>query len=180
MFYLFVTEKLRHTDKPTTPASFLPSVDLWHKFNKPFYWPTLLENKPWFKKFSFQNPWMKGTKKEWIPWAYHLNLISLLDLLLFLFLDNKSDINPESIKSKYGFIIQSGVNINETPGEQMDLAIVKLAVVSKNILYVPNHFLYAIFQQLTFRKSLNYSLIPLGFRAPCSTVMLMNELLISG
>lgn len=39
----------------------------------------------------------------------------------------------------------------------MDLAIVKLAVVSKNILYVPNHLLYAIFQQLTFRKWINYS-----------------------
>lgn len=63
----------------------------------------------------------------------------------------------------------------------MDLAIVKLAVVSKNILYVPNHLLYnAIFWQLTFRKSLNYSLIPLGFRAPCSTGMLMNEFLTSG
>ena len=62
----------------------------------------------------------------------------------------------------------------------MDLAIVKLAVVSKNILYVPNHLLYAVFQQLTFRKMLNYSLIPLGFRVPCNTVMLVNEFLTSG
>lgn len=28
--------------------------------------------------------------------------------------------------SKYEFIIQSGGNVNVTPGEQMDLAIVKL------------------------------------------------------
>ena len=40
----------------------------------------------------------------------------------------------------------------------MDLAIVKLAVVSKNILYVPNYLLHTIFQQLTLRKWLNYSL----------------------
>lgn len=50
------------------------------------------------------------------------------------------------------FIIQSGGNVNETPGEQMDLAIVKLWTVSKNIMYVPNHPLHAIFQQLMFIK----------------------------
>lgn len=66
--------------------------------------------------------------------------------LVFLFLDNKSDINPESIKSKYGFAIQGGGNINETTGEQMDLTIVKTGMVSKNTLYVLNHLSYIIFQ----------------------------------
>lgn len=36
-------------------------------------------------------------------------------------------------------------NINKTPGEQMDLVIVKLEILSKNILYIPNNLLYAIF-----------------------------------
>lgn len=48
--------------------------------------------------------------------------------------------------SKYGFVIQSEGNINETPGEQMNLAIIKLGMVSKNIFYVPNHALHTIFQ----------------------------------
>lgn len=43
--------------------------------------------------------------------------------------------NPESIKSKSGFLKQSGGNANETQGEQMDLAIVELGMASKNILY---------------------------------------------
>lgn len=38
----------------------------------------------------------------------------------YFYLYNKSDINSESIKSKYGFVIQSGGNINKTPEEQMD------------------------------------------------------------
>ena len=101
---------------------------------------------------------MKGKKTECIPWTYRLIFLSLLDPLFISVLYNKSDINSESIKSKYGFVIQSGGNINETPEEQMDLAIVKLAVVSKNILYVPNYLLQTVFQQLTLRKWLNYSL----------------------
>ena len=101
---------------------------------------------------------MKGKKTECIPWTYRLIFLSLLDPLFISVLYNKSDINSESIKSKYGFVIQSGGNINETPEEQMDLAIVKLAVVSKNILYVPNYLLHTVFQQLTLRKWLNYSL----------------------
>lgn len=87
----------------------------------------------------------KKKKKSEYPWSCNLILISLSDPLLFLFLDNKLDINPESVKSKYGFVIQSGGDTNETPGEQMDLAIVKLGMVSKNILYSPNCLLYAIY-----------------------------------
>lgn len=63
-----------------------------------------------------------------------LDIYPLLDPVLFRFLDKKSDINSESIMSKYEFLIHSGGNINETPGEQMDLAIVKLGIVSQNIL----------------------------------------------
>lgn len=36
--------------------------------------------------------------------------------------------------SKYEFPMQSRENINETPGEQMDLAILKLGIVSQTIL----------------------------------------------
>lgn len=74
-----------------------------------------------------------------------LTVLSLLNPLLFQFLDDKSDINSEAVMSKY--VVQSWGNINDTPGEQMDLAIVKLGMVSKNILCVPNHHLHAIFQQ---------------------------------
>lgn len=62
--------------------------------------------------------------------------LSLLGPLVFLFLGNTSDINPELIKSKYGFTIWGGGNINETAGKQMDLSIVKTRMVSKNTLYV--------------------------------------------
>lgn len=70
--------------------------------------------------------------------------------------------NSESIMSKYAFVMQSGGNINETPAEQMDLVIVKLGIVSKNILYIPNHVLYAILQQLMSIIWINYYLIAPG------------------
>jgi len=47
-----------------------------------------------------------------------------------------------------GLQYRVGGNVNKTTGEQMDLAIVKKGMVSKNILYVPNHLSYVIFQQL--------------------------------
>lgn len=36
-------------------------------------------------------------KSEYL-WSYYLIVISLLDLFVFLFLDNKSHVNPESFK----------------------------------------------------------------------------------
>lgn len=61
---------------------------------------------------------------------------------------------------KYGFAKQGGDNINETTGEQMDLAIVKIGIVSKNTLYVLNHLLYVIFQQLSRDGYIIHSIVP--------------------
>lgn len=66
-----------------------------------------------------------------------------------------ADINPEPIVSNCGFMIQYKGAANKTPGEQMGLAIVKLWMVSKNILHGPNCLLYKICQQLMCRKCLN-------------------------
>lgn len=66
--------------------------------------------------------------------------------------------NSESIMSKYAFVMQS----NETPAEQMNLVIVKLEIVPKNILYIPNHVLYAILQQLMSIIWVNYCIIAPG------------------
>lgn len=68
--------------------------------------------------------------------------------------------------SKYAFVMQSGGNINETSAEQMDLVIVKLEIVPKNILYIPNHVLYAILQQLMSIIWVNYYIIAPGFGVP--------------
>lgn len=64
--------------------------------------------------------------------------------------------------SKNAFVIQSGGNINETPAEQMDLVIIKLGIVSKNILYILNHVLYVILQQLMSITWANDYIIALG------------------
>lgn len=63
---------------------------------------------------------------------------------------------------KNAFIIQSGGNINEIQAEQMDLVIVKLGIVSKNILYIPNHVLNAILQQLMSMTWVNHYIIAPG------------------
>lgn len=74
--------------------------------------------------------------------------------------------------TKNAFVIQSGGNINETPAEQMDLVIVKLGIVSKNILYISNHVLYAILQQLMSITWVNYYIIAPGL---WSTFLLVDK-----
>lgn len=110
LYIFFVIKKPKHIDKVTTLASFLSSVDVWHEFNKLFYWPTFSENKPLFKKKKILLPKpLDKRRKEKV-----ISMILLPDSDLSIgsssisILGNKSDINPESVKSKYGFAIQGG------------------------------------------------------------------------
>lgn len=64
--------------------------------------------------------------------------------------------------SKNAFVIQSGGNINEAQAEQMDLVIVKLGIVYKNILYIPSHVLNAILLQLMPITWVNHYIIASG------------------